>query len=248
MTSSWDDLRATLASLADAFGNQAVKSSRPRATWAPAPRARLGDAIAGEPRGSGRRAAEVAWARLQDGVGWTTPAWRECYVLGQLREATEAGEDAAAAASAEKGTEGDDGEGTRGALLRRAMLAVDMAHIMGGPGEIVQRFGRAIEAIIREDRADAEVAGDAALIPDVLPPRAAVTIDPEHALERAEGITAKSSSATISMPISRVPRQPRRVVAGAGEVARPPLAGSRARSRVPLEVGAYDARRTEGRR
>ncbi|ACO60797.1 predicted protein [Micromonas commoda] len=62
---------------------------------------------------------------------------------------------------------------------------------MGGPGEIVQRFGRAIEAIIREDRADAEVAGDAALIPDVLPPRAAVTIDPEHALERAEGITAK---------------------------------------------------------
>lgn len=25
MTSSWDDLRATLASLADAFGNQAVE-------------------------------------------------------------------------------------------------------------------------------------------------------------------------------------------------------------------------------
>ena len=191
MTSSWDDLRATLASLADAFGNQAVKELEAEGDVGSSAARALSDAIAGEPRGSGRRAAEVAWARLQDGVGWTTPAWRECYVLGQLREATEAGEDAAAAASAEKGTEGDDGEGTRGALLRRAMLAVDMAHIMGGPGEIVQRFGRAIEAIIREDRAGAEVAGDVALIPDVLPPHAAVTIDPEHALERAEGITAK---------------------------------------------------------
>ena len=111
MASSWDDLRATLASLADAFGNQAVKELEAEGEVGANAARELAGAIAGEPRGAGRRAAEAAWARLQDGVGWTTPAWRECYVIGQLREATEAGEDAEsaedAAADDEKGTEGE---------------------------------------------------------------------------------------------------------------------------------------------
>jgi hypothetical protein len=248
MASSWDDLRATLGSLADAFGNQAVKELEAEGEVGANAARELAGAIAGEPRGAGRRAAEAAWARLQDGVGWTTPAWRECYVIGQLREATEAGEDAEsaedAAADDEKGTEGEGREGTRGALLKRAMLAVDMAHIMGGPGEIVQRFGRAIETLVRRDReGDAkDAAKDEVLIPDVVPSRAAVRIDPAHALERAEGITAKEFKRNYFNP-------DKPVCLGNIGGAWPAvgkwrdlrwMARAHGHRNVPLEVGAYD--------
>ena len=229
---AWDDLRATLAGMGDAFGNDAADELEAEGD-ADAARALRG-AIKGEPRGAGRTAAEAAWARLQTGVGWTISAWRECYVLGQLREATETGERAAALPagssaaqttttktivadsagegdggdSAEKETVETDTEGGREALLRRAMLAIDMAHIMGGPGEVVQQFGRVVEALVREGQnknpsssaASVEeeemkgpplkmAGGTPLLIPDVLPAAVAVTVDPAHALERAEGLT-----------------------------------------------------------
>jgi hypothetical protein len=222
MAPPWDDLRATLAGMGEAFGSQAADELEAEGD-ADAANALRG-AIKGEPRGAGRKAAECAWARLQTGVGWSISAWRECYVLGQLREATEVGEEAAgmhiaketktiAAGEKEKDEEGE-GEG-RDALLRRAMLAVDMAHIMGGPGEVVQQFGRAVEALVREGQQQQQRDGDAnvdggnakksaeeggnpfttaagtpLLIPDVLPATVAtIALDPAHALERAEGLT-----------------------------------------------------------
>ena len=59
MASSWDDLRATLASLADAFGNQAVKELEAEGEVGANAARELAGAIAGEPRGAGRRAAEA---------------------------------------------------------------------------------------------------------------------------------------------------------------------------------------------
>ena len=83
----------------------------------------------------------------------------------------------------------------RDALLRRAILAVDMAHIMGGPEEILQRFGRAVESVLREGRAtidaDQPPADVGLLIPELLPSAKAPKLDPEHLLERAEGLTRK---------------------------------------------------------
>ena len=73
---------------------------------------------------------------LEDRRRLDHPAWRECYVIGQLREATEAGEQAAA-------LEGSTRAAERDALLRRAMLAADMAHVMGAPGETARPFARA---------------------------------------------------------------------------------------------------------
>jgi hypothetical protein len=124
------------------------------------------------------------------------------------------------------------------------MLAVDMAHIMGGPGEIVQRFGRAIETLVRRDReGDAkDAAKDEVLIPDVVPSRAAVRIDPAHALERAEGITAKEFKRNYFNP-------DKPVCLGNIGGAWPAvgkwrdlrwMARAHGHRNVPLEVGAYD--------
>ena len=90
MPPPWDDLRATLAEMGEVFGEDAVKDLESEGCVDAANALR--GAIKGEPRGAGGEAAAAAWARLQTGVGWNTSAWRECYVLGQLREATEAGE------------------------------------------------------------------------------------------------------------------------------------------------------------
>ena len=225
MGSPWDDLRATLAAMGEAFG--AAAAAELDAEGAADVAGHLRGAVKGKPEGAGRKAAEAAWARLQTGVGWTSSAWRECYVLGQLREATELGERASgmpACASASTATAEDGNEEeARDELLRRAMLAVDMAHIMGGPGELVQQFGRPVEALVREGQrarclrggngnathggaavTDEEKeqpalgagplvtpAGTPLLIPDVLPASAALKLDPEHLLERAEGLTPR---------------------------------------------------------
>lgn len=258
MAPPWDDLRATLAEMGEAFGEAAVKDLESEGCVDAANALR--GAIKGEPRGAGGEAAAAAWARLQTGVGWTTPAWRECYVLGQLREATEAAEaasrlpvdspsatTAAAAASASPAGDApstpDDG---RDALLRRAMLAVDMAHIMGGPGEILQRFGRAVESILREGRASVDAdqppADAQLLIPEVLPPAKAPKLDPEHLLERAEGLTRKEFK-------RRYFNEDKPVALGNVGASWPALRKWRdlrwlkrehGHRNVPLEMGAYD--------
>jgi hypothetical protein len=241
----WNELRATLSSLGDAFGNDAAGELEAAGDVRAAEFLRA--ALRGDPPGSGAAAAKAAWDRLQTGVGWTTPAWRECYVLGQLREAAEAGERADVAA--DDANERDDESET--ALLRRAMLAVDMAHIMGGPGEIVQRFGAAIEALIaRRGGKDATstttttttTTGAAALIPNALPVRAAVKIDPAHALERADGITPKEFK-------RRFFNADKPCALGAIGAAWPAIEkwrnlewfkATHGHRNVPLEIGAYD--------
>jgi hypothetical protein len=145
--------------MGESFGADAVRDLQAEGC-ADAADALLG-AIAGDP-GAGARAAAIAWARLKTGVGWTTPAWRECYVIGQLREATEAGEQAAA-------LEGSTRAAERDAALRRAMLAVDMAHVMGAPGETALPFARAVETCLKLNANDAMHGEDLPMIPDALP-------------------------------------------------------------------------------
>ena len=258
MPPPWDDLRATLAEMGEVFGEDAVKDLESEGCVDAANALR--GAIKGEPRGAGGEAAAAAWARLQTGVGWNTSAWRECYVLGQLREATEAGEAASrvpvgspsattAAASASASPAGDapsiPDEG-RDALLRRAILAVDMAHIMGGPEEILQRFGRAVESVLREGRAtidaDQPPADVGLLIPELLPSAKAPKLDPEHLLERAEGLTRKEFK-------RRYFNEDKPVALGNVGASWPALRKWRdlrwlkrehGHRNIPLEIGAYD--------
>ena len=77
---------------------------------------------------------------------------------GQLRDAAEAGQ-AAADPSTAAADDASPGSGPappprdatpRAILARRAMLAVDMTHIMGAPAELVHPFARAVEALARD--------------------------------------------------------------------------------------------------
>ena len=181
MSPPWDDLRSALAGMGESFGADAVRDLQAEG-GANAADALVG-AIAGDP-GAGARAAAIAWARLKTGVGWTTPAWRECYVIGQLREATEAGEQAAA-------LEGSTRAAERDALLRRAMLAADMAHVMGAPGETARPFARAVETSLKREAVEESRGDHLEMIPDALPAALAPSIDPAHALERRDSLTRK---------------------------------------------------------
>ena len=189
MSPPWADLRSQLAEMGVAFGADAVRDLEAEGCVEAAEALR--GAIAGSPKGSGTRAADAAWARLKHGVGWTTAAWRECYVLGQLRSAVESGEDAS-------GMDSGDNE-RRATLLHTAMLAVDMAHVMGAPRETARPFARAIELLsmktVNEANAGEEhTADDTAAglkISNVLPNGIAPSIDPAHALELRPNMTKK---------------------------------------------------------
>ena len=67
------------------------------------------------------------WDLLKHGVGWTKPCFRECYVIAQIRLAI---------CYLEK----DDG--------REALKCLDMAVIMGCPGELAREFVRKAEEVI----------------------------------------------------------------------------------------------------
>ena len=134
----------------------------------------------------------------------------------------------------------------RDALLRRAILAVDMAHIMGGPEEILQRFGRAVESVLREGRAtidaDQPPADVGLLIPELLPSAKAPKLDPEHLLERAEGLTRKEFK-------RRYFNEDKPVALGNVGASWPALRKWRdlrwlkrehGHRNIPLEIGAYD--------
>ncbi len=218
MSPPWDALDAALASIGRSFGHDVARDLEAEGARDVADLLR--GAIAGHPRGAGGKAAEAAWARLRSDAGWPSFAWRECYVIGQLRDAAEAGQ-AAADPSTAAADDASPGSGpappprdatTRAILARRAMLAVDMTHIMGAPAELVHPFARAVEALARDldddgrrptmtttsrDDDDDDAARDAPapplFIPDVLPPGRAPAIDPAHALERAEeGLAPKA--------------------------------------------------------
>lgn len=232
MSPPWDDLRSALTGMGESFGADAVRDLQAEGC-ADAADALLG-AIAGDP-GAGARAAAIAWARLKTGVGWTTPAWRECYVIGQLREATEAGEQAAA-------LEGSTRAAERDAALRRAMLAVDMAHVMGAPGETALPFARAVETCLKLNANDAIHGEDLPMIPDALPTGVAPSIDPKHALPRRDALSSKEFKKDFF-------NQDKPVCLGAVGARWPALAKWRdlawlkkqhGHRNVPLEVGAFD--------
>lgn len=218
--------------MGESFGADAVRDLQAEGC-ADAADALLG-AIAGDP-GAGARAAAIAWARLKTGVGWTTPAWRECYVIGQLREATEAGEQAAA-------LEGSTRAAERDAALRRAMLAVDMAHVMGAPGETARPFARAIETCLKLNANDEIHREELPMIPDALPANVAPSIDPKHALPRRDALSSKEFKKDFF-------NQDKPVCLGAVGASWPALAKWRdlawlkkqhGHRNVPLEVGAFD--------
>ena len=153
MSPPWDALDAALASIGRSFGHDVARDLEAEGARDVADLLR--GAIAGHPRGAGGKAAEAAWARLRSDAGWPSFAWRECYVIGQLRDAAEAGQAAAdpSTAAADDASPGSDpappprDATTRAILARRAMLAVDMTHIMGAPAELVHPFARAVEAL-----------------------------------------------------------------------------------------------------
>ena len=89
----WDALDAALASIGRSFGHDVARDLEAEGARDVADLLR--GAIAGHPRGAGGKAAEAAWARLRSDAGWPSFAWRECYVIGQLRDAAEAGQAAA---------------------------------------------------------------------------------------------------------------------------------------------------------
>ena len=233
MSPPWDDLRSALAGMGESFGADAVRDLQAEGC-ADAADALVG-AIAGDP-GAGARAAAIAWARLKTGVGWTTPAWRECYVIGQLREAADAGEQAAA-------LEGSTRAAERDALLRRAMLAADMAHVMGAPGETARPFARAVETFLkREANEESGAVEQLPMIPDALPAGVAPSIDPAHALERRDALTRKEFKLEFF-------NKDKPVALGAVGSRWPALAKWRdlgwlkkqhGHRNVPLEVGAFD--------
>ena len=156
MSPPWDALDAALASIGRSFGHDVARDLEAEGARDVADLLR--GAIAGHPRGAGGKAAEAAWARLRSDAGWPSFAWRECYVIGQLRDAAEAGQAAAdpSTAAADDASPGSDpappprDATTRAILARRAMLAVDMTHIMGAPAELVHPFARAVEALARD--------------------------------------------------------------------------------------------------
>ena len=93
MSPPWDALDAALASIGRSFGHDVARDLEAEGARDVADLLR--GAIAGHPRGAGGKAAEAAWARLRSDAGWPSFAWRECYVIGQLRDAAEAGQAAA---------------------------------------------------------------------------------------------------------------------------------------------------------
>ena len=85
------------------------------------------------------------FSRAEEGVGWTEPFWRECYVLA-----------CAATAFALCAAPGGD--------RQRALRHLDCAFIMGGPPEVLQPFVAEVEPLVPRT-----VTIDAHLLPRSLP-------------------------------------------------------------------------------
>ena len=85
------------------------------------------------------RVIDLTYAALTVRGTWPRESWRDAYVLAQLRRC--------AAALRER----DDGGETDASRARKAMLAVDMAVIVGAPVEMVSDFVRACEKTLGLD-------------------------------------------------------------------------------------------------
>lgn len=85
------------------------------------------------------RVVDATYAALQARGAWPRESWRDAYVLAQLRRCAAALRDR-------------DGDGeTRAESAREAMLAVDMAVIVGAPVDMVVDFVRACERALGVD-------------------------------------------------------------------------------------------------
>ena len=102
------------------------------------------------------------WARAEQGVGWTEPFWRECYVLACV----------ATAAALSSALSGD---------LQRALRHLDCAFIMGGPPDVLDPFVAEVEPLVPR-----LPAMDVHLLPRALPDGAAPELHAGHALCRLE--------------------------------------------------------------
>ena len=103
------------------------------------------------------------WQRAEQGVGWTEPFWRECFVVASV-----------AAAVALCGS-------TLPTAHQRALRHLDCAFIMGGPSEVLQPFVAVVELLV--PRAPAL---DTHLLPRSLPEGAAPEPHPDLALCRLD--------------------------------------------------------------
>jgi hypothetical protein len=107
---------------------------------------------------------------VQEGVGWTEPFWRECYVLG-----------CACAAVVLVAAGGDTCAPDAAAALR----SLDMAFIMGAPPEVVQPFVDVVEPhVTRAARPRGD--GPDTLLPRTLPSAAAPALCEGHELRRLD--------------------------------------------------------------
>lgn len=99
-----------------------------------------------------RNAAECVhdkcWAKLKDDAGWDISAWREAFVLAQLIRVV-----ALARSITQDHPYGPERLGTAEAMLR----AADMAHIFGGPAEVVRPFTDLAEGIFFSSLAPGDV-------------------------------------------------------------------------------------------
>ena len=128
------------------------------------------------------------------------------------------------------------------ALLRRAMLAADMAHVMGAPGETARPFARAVETSLKREAVEESRGDHLEMIPDALPAALAPSIDPAHALERRDALTRKEFKREFF-------NKDKPVALGAVGARWPALdkwrdlrwlKNQHGHRNVPLEVGAFD--------
>ena len=179
-------LSALLATLCDApwvtdavaelhDAGHASLAAQLRAVLGPAAGAEACESVVGElwRHAQARRAAAAARrartltrrAPAQEGVGWTAPFWRECYVLSCVAAAAACCDDAPSAAAA-------------------ALRHLDMAFIMGGPPDVLQPFVAVVEPLV--PRAAAAAPDDASPLPRSLLQADAPTLQPGMELRRLD--------------------------------------------------------------
>ena len=91
------------------------------------------------------RCAAAAWLVARSGAGWSSPAWREAFVLGSCCGAlARAG---LARRARERGEECAGAEGW-GARARAALRALDTASVMGAPAELFLPLASAVAPLV----------------------------------------------------------------------------------------------------
>jgi lysine-specific demethylase 8 len=152
-------MRALLASLRDAPWAAAAVSELRAALLEVADS--LASALAHTADAAACEAVVAAlWQRAEQGVGWTEPFWRECFVL------------ACVAAAVTLSSSGNH---------QRALRHLDCAFIMGGPPEVLQPFVAVVEPLVPR-----AAASEAHMLPRSLPDGAAPEPHPGLALCRLE--------------------------------------------------------------